>query len=212
MPRMPIRFDRPPMRPKPEQPKRPERPARPAEPAPDNAALAREKAELQEHFDRRLRGNFREIRGGDWESNLPGVDSLSIVPAGGRDPTVQEVQQLFIIPYTTDAQGRPRHNTFTLTKDGALLGRIPKHLAGITREDLFRRTLEIADALDVDVLKIFDINREILPEGMWPTLTTDDIVDGGPDGGAGGRGQGTGARSQTLRAAPETRRTIRIRQ
>ena len=133
----------------------------------------RVKRELSTHFDRVLKGRFDRIpQGFEFKSELPGVETLTIIPAVPPRKNIQ-VHMNYRGP-----GGQRRGETFSLTPDGTISGAVPKLLADkVAATDVEREILNRIERYEaVDWLE--------LEEEFFPP----DLSEPGKGGGIEGPG------------------------
>lgn len=119
------------------------------------AALEAQKtAELKTRFENALKGKFSEVPNGNFITRLPGVESIGITrqqDGGGLSADIFY-------------DSGKRHETFTLSQDGTLLGRIPGGFP-VDRSQITEEIIRIAESVDVEAWR--QVPDNILPEGFW---------------------------------------------
>jgi hypothetical protein len=136
-------------------------------PAADSDA-EREQHELQERFDRILKGRFDIVRGDQFTSTLPGIDAITIAPITKEDGSAF----INIIPLRRDDRGvRTALDTTQLFEDGRLVGRLGPRMQGITKAQILREVLDIMEAAGLGTYPAYNANVEILPGEVVVTPT-----------------------------------------
>lgn len=118
-------------------------------------------ANRKSRFEAYIGKEFETFPRGDYDTDLPDVDSLNIIrPVPDKDGKINQLS--IIVVY----QNHDRRATFTLTRGGELIGRMPKEL-NFTKDELHDEILNIAESISPDFFE--SVDDEILPEGDWLT-------------------------------------------
>ena len=100
----------------------------------------------QERFEKTLQGKFNDFVSDVFISELPNTERISIIKSP-PNPQSGHIEQLFAkVIYEID--GKEKGQTFTLSKDGSLIGKIPKDLH-LRKEQIYDEILSIAEAENV---------------------------------------------------------------
>lgn len=104
-------------------------------------------------FEQFLSGKFNNFLPGNFATILEGVDSVSITKPK-PDPSTGEIKNLYVMPFWKH-NDKERSETFTLTKTGEIIGRMPAEW-GIMREQLLDEVLRIVENMDLDFFEPVD--------------------------------------------------------
>lgn len=121
------------------------------------AAEQKDKAALQELFDKVLRGKFSLIpQGTRFPGEWPGVDSVLVIPPRGQ------IKQVYIVVNYRKGE-KFANDTFTLSTDGNLTGggKALREIPGLTTEALMLETLSNLEKIDLG--KWIEVDGEIFP-------------------------------------------------
>jgi len=135
--------------------------------------IALRKQELKDSFDKVLDGNFNVFPAGNYQTNLPGLESISII-RGPENKETGDVGALNVIIFDVNH----RSVTFSMTADGLLSGKLPKDWM-FSREDLYEEILHISGNVCMGFFE--NIADQLLPPGYW-----DDREKKERGGGGGG--------------------------
>lgn len=108
---------------------------------------------LKEKFNAVLAGRFDDVPNGNYLTELPGIDSITIFRGENA---------LSVVIYYDNHK---RHETLSLFSDGVLSGRIPKKL-DIDNDQVLAEVIRIADSVDIGAWH--HVDDDILPPGFWP--------------------------------------------
>lgn len=120
----------------------------------------REQREVQERFDRVLKGRFDLVRGDQFASTITGVDAITIAPVTKKDGAAF----INIVPIRSGEQGkRVTLDTVQLLEDGRLVGKFGPRMRGITKTQVLREVLDIMEAAGLGAYPTYNADVEILP-------------------------------------------------
>ncbi|MFW5853374.1 MAG: hypothetical protein ACOCU8_01960 [Patescibacteria group bacterium] len=120
-------------------------------------------ADSKEQMRQFLKDKFESIAPGKFETVLPGVDAISFVRpmVGVGEPD----DQIHLVLFRTDQEGKTFNDTLTLTNEGSIIGKIPKNLS-FDKVQLREEVRSILESLDVDFW--LEVNQDILPSKKNP--------------------------------------------
>lgn len=132
----------------------------------DQSPKTPEKTLLQEKFEKVLAGNFDRVpKGCQFESEIPGIRSLSILPKLEKGDSLQ-----IVINYLTD-KSINTSITLSLTSQGELAGKLPRELEkNVSKEQILAEIIKNAEALKLDFW--ISTQSDILPAGKWDRAGT----------------------------------------
>ena len=122
--------------------------------------------ELRDYFDRVLAGKFVQLGRGNFQTQLPGIDSISLIPATSKDG---QRHALHILPYYKNRGGKEAHVTLTLSESGQISGDALPDQLQIKPADIEREALRIIEQQHVEFwhqtdLPIIPYKDLIIPE------------------------------------------------
>jgi len=126
-----------------------------------DALIERKRQENRKIFDRVLKGKFEKISAGDFESALPPLESISIIPVQISEKEGHVRHSLNAVVYYRTHSGAEKHITWSVFEDGTISGFLPKDLS-IAREDLAGEILNTVERIHFDFWRKTDL--PILPK------------------------------------------------
>lgn len=121
-----------------------------------------EKEKTRTLFDKVLRGKMEKVSAGSFESKLPPIESVSIIPVREHNDKVGETRvSLNAFCLYRSEGGEEKRFTWSVFSDGVIHGDVPKDLP-LSHEEVAREILMTVERMHVDFWHKTDL--EILPE------------------------------------------------
>lgn len=123
----------------------------------------REQQELQIKFDSVLKGKFGMLIGGNFRSELAGIESVSIIPPELKEGQT-EPESLNIVVWYKGKNEVERNVTMSLKNNGDFFGKLPPPLnKQITKEGLLREILQNYETIGLE--QWVKVDFDIFPPG-----------------------------------------------
>lgn len=136
----------------------------------------KEEEEVKKEFDAVLKDRFPAVPSCNIKSEIPGVDSISIInPTGGNEGVNVK---LFYNGKNREGRVIEKSIDGSIAPDGILSMRIPSELKGITQETVLKQVLKNLKEIGIGIYYFLDDDIEILPPG---DLTGPRKIQGGAE-------------------------------